>query len=41
VHSRRIKFRAYGAVKRALDRPGGRHLLGALTAPDVVRTPRS
>jgi FkbM family methyltransferase len=32
VQARRLKFRAFGAVKRALDRPGMRHLLAGLTA---------
>jgi FkbM family methyltransferase len=31
MHSRELKFRAFGAVKRTLDRPGFRPLLGLLT----------
>jgi FkbM family methyltransferase len=32
VQAGRLKFRAFGAVRHALDRPGGRHLLTRLTA---------
>jgi len=32
VHARRLEFHALGAVKRALNRPGGRRLLAGLTA---------